>query len=103
MSTQDRIWTPAALAAADEQNLAEAWASFGQVPDVAMDATPAMVRVATGLPSPALNSVVRARLAPDEVDAHIDDTLAWFTTHRVPMLWWVGPTSSPDDLEIVKK
>jgi GNAT superfamily N-acetyltransferase len=98
MSSQDRPWTPAALAAADERNLAEAWASFGQVPDVAVDATPAMVRVATGLPNPALNGVVRARLAPDEVDARIDDTLAWFTTQRVPMIWWVGPTSSPDDL-----
>jgi GNAT superfamily N-acetyltransferase len=43
--------------------------------------------------------VWRSRLAPEETDAVIDRTLAWFRDRNAPFLfWWTGPGTTPDDL-----
>jgi ribosomal protein S18 acetylase RimI-like enzyme len=43
--------------------------------------------------------VWRTRLAATEVDAAIDDTIAWFQQRQAPyFFWWTGPTTTPADL-----
>ncbi len=51
------------------------------------------------LPFPLFNSVLRARLTAERADAAIDERIAACRRRHVPMLWWTGPSSRPDDLE----
>jgi GNAT superfamily N-acetyltransferase len=49
--------------------------------------------------NPMFKGVWRTRLAPEEVDAAIDATIAWFKARGAPFLfWWTGPGTTPDDL-----
>ncbi len=49
--------------------------------------------------NPMFKGVWRTRLAPDQVDKAIDETLAWFTARKAPFLfWWTGPDTMPADL-----
>jgi GNAT superfamily N-acetyltransferase len=52
----------------------------------------------TGASEALFNGVFRARLSPDAVDGTIADTLARVASRRVPMFWWVGPSTRPADL-----
>jgi hypothetical protein len=49
--------------------------------------------------NPMFKGVWRTRLAPDQIDAAIDETLAWFAERKAPFLfWWTGPGTTPADL-----
>lgn len=43
------------------------------------------------------NEVVWSRLAPADVDAVVDATVAQYAAHRVPFKWCVGPLTEPAD------
>lgn len=49
--------------------------------------------------SPMFAGVWDTRLAAEDVDAAIDDALAWFAARDAPYLfWWSGPSTEPADL-----
>ena len=49
--------------------------------------------------NPMFKGVWRTRLAAADVDAAIDETLAWFNARGAPFLfWWTGPSTTPADL-----
>jgi GNAT superfamily N-acetyltransferase len=49
--------------------------------------------------NPMYKGVWRTRLAAEEVDNVIDQTIAWFKDRQAPFfLWWTGPDTMPDDL-----
>ena len=52
----------------------------------------------TGILDPLFNGVMAADLAPDRVDARIDDVVAEFQRRRIPLEWSVGARSGPSDL-----
>ena len=52
----------------------------------------------TGIPSPIFNGVLKARLQPDTLEKRIEEMLELYRLRNLPMYWWVGPASSPDDL-----
>jgi GNAT superfamily N-acetyltransferase len=68
------------------------------LPQIEVHHEPDMLWVITDVPHPYLNCVLRAQLAPDNVDARISATLAHFRSRRLPMTWRVGPSTQPADL-----
>ncbi|MBN1221178.1 MAG: GNAT family N-acetyltransferase [Anaerolineae bacterium] len=44
------------------------------------------------------NGIVTATFAPPELDSAIEAALIPFKVRRLPMKWWVGPSSAPQDL-----
>jgi GNAT superfamily N-acetyltransferase len=56
------------------------------------------LRVATGVPSPLFNPVLRINLAPEDVGDAIDEARAWYAERRLPWSWYVGPASTPPSL-----
>ena len=56
-------------------------------------------QIVTGLQFSYMNSVVNANFTNDVME-QIRTTLVPFIEKKVPVLWWIGPNSKPDDLDI---
>jgi GNAT superfamily N-acetyltransferase len=52
----------------------------------------------TDIPFPLFNSILRARLAPGQIDATIRSIITQAESQNVPLLWWTGPMTQPSDL-----
>jgi GNAT superfamily N-acetyltransferase len=87
-----------AVVPALEANMAAFWAGYGRTPGAELYEGEDLLRVVTGVSEPLFNGAFRARLIPDAVDDPIAKTLARVASRRVPMFWWVGPSTRPADL-----
>ena len=90
--------SPAELVAAIEANMAEFWRCFGRLPGAVMHDEPDLLWFATGVPDGSLNGVIHSQFADGEAASRIDETVGYFERRRLPMQWWVGPSSRPADL-----
>jgi hypothetical protein len=86
------------LVEAIEENLAEALTSFGRHTQATVHASPELTWFSTGVPLARFNGVVRTRLPAKAIDQTISDTLAQFQDRALPMVWWTGPLTQPQDL-----
>jgi GNAT superfamily N-acetyltransferase len=86
------------IADALERNQWEFICAFAAVQGVEIVDDDRVLRVATGVPSPLFNPVLRANVAPSELDALIEESRAWYRARRVPWSWYVGPASHPPSL-----
>lgn len=59
---------------------------------------PGLAWALTDIPFPPFNSILRARLEPEAVDAAIETIIARGRSKHVPLLWYIGPTTRPTDL-----
>ena len=55
-------------------------------------------RSTTDIPSALFNSIMDARLAPEQVDATIQFIVSDARARNVPVLWWITPSTQPADL-----
>jgi ribosomal protein S18 acetylase RimI-like enzyme len=88
------------IADALERNQWSFICAFAAVPGVEIVDDDRVLRVATGVPSPLFNPVLRADVPAGAVAELIEDSRAWYRERRVPWSWYVGPASRPPTLQI---
>lgn len=90
----------AELARLTEANLEELMLALSRDPGAEVIETPAGAWYSNpAIISPMFNGVVRANCPPEQADALIEQTLAYFTQRGRPLaFWWVGPSARPADL-----
>lgn len=86
------------LVSALETNMVEFYKPWGRTPQSELWDDTDRIQVVTGLPFALLNGIFGARLAPERVDATIEETIARLASRQVPGLWWTGPATQPPDL-----
>jgi ribosomal protein S18 acetylase RimI-like enzyme len=88
------------LAQATADNLFALFGAMAQrLPDGELDRQPGFCRHHSPPTNPMFKGVWATSLEPPEVDAAIDDNIAWFRARAAPyFFWWTGPSSSPGDL-----
>ena len=86
------------LIAAIEGNLFGLIPAFDKWPQAKVHDEAEIMWSMTDIPFPLFNSVMRAQLAPERVDAAIQSIVAPSELGNVPLLWWTGPSTQPIDL-----
>jgi GNAT superfamily N-acetyltransferase len=90
--------SPANLVAAIEENLTAWIPVFGKLGQYRQSERTHLKRSITNLPVGLFNSVMDARLEPEQVDTTIQAILADAGKRDIPLLWWTGPSTRPADL-----
>jgi GNAT superfamily N-acetyltransferase len=86
------------IADALERNQWEFIRGFSAVAGVEVVDDARSLRVATGVPSPLFNPVLRATVNQEDVGELIDEAREWYRERRLPWSWYVGPASGPGDV-----
>ena len=90
--------SPAVVISAIEANLIALWRSYSRLPAAEVCDQPDRFWVATDIPFPPFNGVVRTRLPPETAAPTITSILQHFAHRHVPMLWLITPSTQPPDL-----
>ncbi len=88
-----------ALKAANDGNLAAMLPLLGKMGQTCENHPVGVKRSITNIPIPLFNSIMETRLAPDEVEAAIEIVQEDARGQNVPVLWWIGPTDRPGNLD----
>jgi GNAT superfamily N-acetyltransferase len=91
-------FSQASMAQAVEANLFAFFQLLSRWPRVQLHDDRDCCWTLSDLPFPLFNSVMRARVPAESAEALIDARIAACTERNVPMLWWTGPSTAPDDL-----
>lgn len=90
--------SPAELISAVEANLSGWLPVFGRMGRVYLKNPPGVKRSMTNISISLFNSIMDTCLSPEKVDEAIETIKADARLHKVPVLWWLGPSSQPADL-----
>src|SRR3954470_785883 len=89
----------AQLAQAIEENLFELFRAMTALPGAEMVESAALSYHRTFPPAALFNGVWRSHFPAAEVDARIDEVMAWFAERDAPLLaWWFSHSSQPPEL-----
>jgi GNAT superfamily N-acetyltransferase len=89
--------SPGALVTAIKANLFEWYRYLGRSPNAELHDTPQLTWLHTGISNSFVNTVIRTRLQPGDVDATVRETLARFGDVG-RLSWWTEPGTQPADL-----
>jgi ribosomal protein S18 acetylase RimI-like enzyme len=97
MHTIESTSSPA-LRSAMDANMVAFWSAYGRGEGCTLQQRGDAVWFYTGVPHPLFNGVPRAVLAADDVQSTIDALQARIDADGAPAFWWLGPSTTPDDL-----
>jgi ribosomal protein S18 acetylase RimI-like enzyme len=83
------------IAEALERNQWEFIRGFAAVAGVEVVDDERTLRVATGVPSPLFNPVLRATVPEEGVPDLVEEAREWYRQRRLPWSWYAGPASGP--------
>jgi ribosomal protein S18 acetylase RimI-like enzyme len=86
------------LVDAIEKNLFSLIPLFGKIWEARVNDPPGVKRSVSDIPVSLFNSIMDARLTPEDADATIQYLVADARRRNVPILWWVSPSTRPTDL-----
>jgi ribosomal protein S18 acetylase RimI-like enzyme len=72
---------------------------YGCAPDAWRRQEADMSIFSTGLPMAMLNGVIGPRFAKDRIAERVDAAMVRFEERRLPMMWLLGPSSGPAELD----
>ena len=98
MSTILTDTSPENMTIAIEENLAAWIPVFGKMGFYNQSKGAHLKRSITNIQSGLFNSIMDARLEPEQAQATIQAILTDATRRKIPLLWWTGPTTRPVDL-----
>lgn len=100
MTVSQTLKTTEQLLAATEDNLADLFRAMATaLPGGELEESAEFGRHHTFPTNPMFKGVWLTRLGADQVDAAVDDNIAWFQARRAPYaFWWTGPGTAPPDL-----
>lgn len=81
-----------------ERDFEAAWWLLAEAAGHELHDEPGLRWFHTGLPDAHLNPVLVTRLQPEDADTRIDRIVGELMGRGAPFLWWVTPSSTPDDL-----
>ncbi len=91
-------FSPARLAVANEESLASWIPVFSKLEGSQVNNLSGVKRSISNIPMSLLNSIMDTQLAPEQVEPTIEYLIADAKARKVPILWWVGPSTRPSDL-----
>jgi ribosomal protein S18 acetylase RimI-like enzyme len=86
------------LVNAIEQNLFSLISTFGKIWEARVNDPPGVIRSISDIPVSLFNSIMDARLTSEDVETTIQYLVDDAWRRKVPILWWVGPSTLPTDL-----
>jgi GNAT superfamily N-acetyltransferase len=89
---------PDRLIIANEENLAAFLPVFAKLGEFHVNNPPGVKRSITDLPMALFNSIMDARLEPAQVEPAVQVIIEDARCRKVPVIWWVGPSTQPSDL-----
>jgi ribosomal protein S18 acetylase RimI-like enzyme len=91
-------FSPASLIRAMEENLTSWLDIFSRLEGAQIDGVPGLRKSITDIPMALFNSVMETQLAPENADAAIELVVADAQRRNVPLTWWTGPSTRPEDM-----
>jgi ribosomal protein S18 acetylase RimI-like enzyme len=101
LSTDDPLGDVFGAGAAVERVMAAMVSAAIGLDDELVDVAADLSRASLGIPIPSVNLVFGAHLGGLDhggVERRIDEAIAWFDDRRLPFVWWVLPSTEPQDL-----
>jgi GNAT superfamily N-acetyltransferase len=86
------------LTSAIEENLFANISVFNKWPRAETYDEPEILWAITDIPFAGLNNVMRAQLAPSQIETAIAAIIAKARSRKVPLNWWTGPVTQPSNL-----
>lgn len=81
-----------------EQNYIDYWRCVGSSPNAEFSEDRGITQCITGLSQDILNVVLRCALDAETIDSRIDETIRYYRSLRIPMVWHAGMLSEPKDI-----
>ncbi|GCE09122.1 hypothetical protein [Dictyobacter aurantiacus] len=103
MTTILQNLTPSKVALAYDANHIAERTLFSRLPQAELHDEPGLLWYATGSDADSFNGVLQTQLEPDRLSPAIGRVCAYFQQRRLPFLWFVGPSSRPDNVGLVLK
>lgn len=86
------------LVKAIETSFVRSWMPFGRLPGAILHDGLDMIWFTTGIQESLLNAVLCTQIEPSEIDARLSSMISSFHKRNLPVSWYVGPSTRPQNL-----